>query len=136
MSQAAESTLPYYPFEVRVYDAEIIIAELVQEIEAVEIEHMHALTRALEEMGEGKKWKVVTVIHNYSLLDTKAREYASSEYAQRFTIANAIVVTSLATRIGANFFINFSNAPRPTKIFNKTEMACEWLKKISSAEQD
>jgi len=74
MSQAAESTLPYYPFEVRVYDAEIIIAELVQEIEAVEIEHMHALTRALEEMGEGKKWKVVTVIHNYSLLDTKARE--------------------------------------------------------------
>ena len=55
--------------------------------------------------------------------------YASKEVAKTIT-AMAILIDSSATRLIANFFIQFSKPHFPTRLFNNTTAAEKWLKQF------
>lgn len=63
-------------------------------------------------------------------ISAEAREFAAGKDIGNVYDALAIVAGSPATKLVANFFIRFHKPPRPTRIFNKTEDAVNWLKSL------
>lgn len=60
-----------------------------------------------------------------------AREYIAKA-SQPNRIAMAIVTKHLATRIVANFYMNFNKPLTPTKMFNTEEEGMKWLRQLMS----
>lgn len=86
------------------------------------------LTRTIGTIGKGKTFPVLILIKESNSIEKRASQFASSEECLKYTKANAIVVNSLAIRIGANFYVTVFKPIRPTKMFNSEEAAVEWLK--------
>lgn len=63
-------------------------------------------------------------------IDKKARDYFTTEKAQKGISAAALVCTSFYSNILARFFLNLTAPKRtiPTKIFRSREKALTWLK--------
>jgi hypothetical protein len=94
-----------------------------------EIDHamsMQTLEIAIRLTGGQKYRSLVTMEDNVSLT-SEARAVGASEQSTRPLIAQAIVVSSLATRLLGNFFIRFNKPPNPTRIFSNTNDALDWL---------
>src|ERR1043165_5777980 len=63
------------------------------------------LTESIGIIGKGAKYPILIIVQEYNSITKEASEYAASEIAARYTIANAVVVKSAAIRIATNFFI-------------------------------
>ncbi len=81
-------------------------------------------------------------VHHYAVIDfgdnllstTEARKaYALSSYIQKYRIADAFLVKSLAVRLVANFFINVTKPKIRTKLFTSEAQALQWLENIEKA---
>lgn len=59
-----------------------------------------------------------------------AREYIVSEEVSAVLKADAMVIRGLAMRIIGNGYLRINKPKRPTRLFNTTEDALEWLKSI------
>ena len=59
--------------------------------------------------------------------DVFVREYASSAEENNYTIADAIITTTLSLNMVAKFYIQFNKPHMPTKVFNSRDEAIEWL---------
>lgn len=86
------------------------------------------LTTTIGNIGKGKTYPVLILIKESNTIEKSASQFASTEECLKYTRANAIVVNSLAIRIGANFYVTIFKPIRPTKMFNSEELAVEWLK--------
>ena len=93
----------------------------------IEKEHLVALKHSLGRLGEGKKLRIYFNIAAFLNISAEGREYSASPDASNFTLANAVLVDSLAKKIAFNFFLNINKPPTPTKAFSKQEEAFEWL---------
>lgn len=62
-------------------------------------------------------------------LTKAARETLSSEKANQYTVALAVIVRNPVTRTIANFFLKFQQPRYPFRLFTDLESAQEWLKK-------
>ena len=62
----------------------------------------------------------------------EARMILSSERANRYTVALAIIIRSPVNRVLANFFLRFQQPPYPLRLFKNIEDAQEWLKQYQS----
>ena len=58
------------------------------------------------------------------------REYFSTEEANKFNAATAILVNSGVSKILGNFFIRAKKQPYPIKLFTKDTVAIDWLKSL------
>jgi hypothetical protein len=96
----------------------------------VEERDVRELTESIGIIGKGAKYPVLIVVHEYNSISKDASEYAASEIAGRYTIANAVVVQSAAVRIATNFFIKIFKPVRPTKMFSDEEKAVSWLRTL------
>jgi hypothetical protein len=88
------------------------------------------LTESIGIIGKGAKYPVLILTKEFNTLSKEASQYAASEIAGRYTLANAIVINSPAIRIGANFFITIFKPARPTKMFNDEDKAIAWLRTL------
>jgi hypothetical protein len=86
------------------------------------------LTESIGIIGKGAKYPVLIIVNEYNTINKEASEYAASEIAGRYTIANAVIVKSAAVRIATNFFIRIFKPVRPTKMFSDEERALQWLR--------
>ena len=101
----------------------------MKEIEReVEINDIKEMTNTIGEMGGGKKYPMLILIKRFNPITKDASEYAASEIAGRYTLADAIVINNFAIRIATNFYIKIFKPKRPTKMFNSEEKAVDWLK--------
>ena len=101
----------------------------MKEIEReVMIDDVRAMTTTVGEMGKGKKYPMLILIKRFNPITKDASEYAASEIAGRYTLADAIVIPNFAIRIATNFYIKIFKPKRPTKMFNSEEKAVDWLK--------
>lgn len=66
--------------------------------------------------------------------DKASREYNGSEEVTKHCSAIAMLSTSLAQRIMANFFIRIIKPKVPTRFFGSENEALEWLKSFLPAE--
>ena len=73
---------------------------------------------------------VLIDMSNAESISSEARSFAAGKQIGEIYDALAIVAGSPATKLVANFFIRFHKPPRPTKIFNSTEDAVNWLKSL------
>jgi hypothetical protein len=59
--------------------------------------------------------------------DAFVREYASSADENKYTIADAIVTSTLSLNMVAKFYIQFNKPHMPTKVFKSRDAAIQWL---------
>lgn len=60
-------------------------------------------------------------------ISKEAREIYSNNKSLEKTIAQAVIVNELSTRILLNFFINLNKPVVPVKLFNSFDKALDWL---------
>lgn len=58
----------------------------------------------------------------------EARLFDISRERQKYTLAEAIIVNNIVTRITANFYYRFNPPPYKTRFFNSEESAYAWIK--------
>jgi len=98
-------------------------AELEEE-DAVEI------VRRAAETFVGERYVVLADIRNLKSISNEARQYFAGRQSEELHNALAILVGSTATRLIANFFINFHKPGRPTRVFTDERKAVKWLKQF------
>lgn len=97
-------------------------------IDEIEKHHLIQLKNMIQEIGSGKKMLVYVDTYNFMSITPEARQYASSNESSEFTLANAVLIDSLAKKLLFNFFMNISKPAVPTKGFNSKTEAISWLK--------
>lgn len=80
-----------------------------------------------ERVSGGKKIPNLVLMGKHSTADKEGRAFSVSEKGSRFRNADAFVITSLAQKIVANFYLKIEKPSVPTRFFTKEEEAVEWL---------
>ena len=97
-------------------------------IDEIDKHHLVELKNMIQEMGLGKKMLIYVDTYNFMAITPEARLFASSPESSEFTLANAVLIDSLAKKLLFNFFMNISKPVVPTKGFNTKTEAINWLK--------
>ena len=86
-----------------------------------------AMVKLFQEMGDGKQFLLLFIAGNDSSVATDARYYASGIEANKYTIASAFVVRSVAQKLLGNAYVTFNKPITPTRIFTDENDAVTWL---------
>ena len=78
-------------------------------------------------IGDGKKYPILIVAGKYTLADKEVRDFAAGEYGNKYTIAAAFVIKSLAQKILGNAYLKVNKPLTPTALFDSEEKAIAWL---------
>lgn len=76
--------------------------------------------------GNTPRAAIVTV-GEFANFNPDAREFTADPTKETATIAFAYVLSNLAQRMVANFFIRFNRPTKPVRFFSNRESAMEWL---------
>jgi hypothetical protein len=85
------------------------------------------IVNGLADMGNGKKFLLLFTAGADTSVSTEARYYASTPEANKYTIASAFVVKSIAQKLLGNAYVTFNKPLTPTRIFNDENDAIRWL---------
>ncbi|TND07770.1 MAG: hypothetical protein FD123_2921 [Bacteroidetes bacterium] len=91
-------------------------------------EESRAITEALGTVSGGIARPVLKVAGKYSSADESARIYTASPEGLRYTLADAVLINSMAQRIIGNFYLQVNKPSKPTRLFTSREDAIKWLK--------
>ena len=80
----------------------------------------------VESLGDEKYLNLFEGGYNTDF-DAFVREYASSAEENKYTIADAIVTSTLSLNMVAKFYIQFNKPHMPTKVFKSRDAAIQWL---------
>ncbi len=75
----------------------------------------------------GRKYASLVDAREHVFLSKEAREWSTQTELHQNLIAQAIVVSSLANRLIANFIVRFNRSQSPMRVFSKVETARIWL---------
>lgn len=115
------------PFDAQLKGNDILLVILKEDYKDISLSTLVDLTAAIGQIGSGRKLKVIIDIRSFNIISEEAKKYSATAQGQIYTKANAIVIHSLAARLGANFFIRFNKPVTPTRVFNSVEDAEKWL---------
>lgn len=93
----------------------------------VTLSQLKFITGFMQACGAGKKLPALILGKEFLYIGKQEQAYASSEEGQRYTLANAVVITGFATRIAFNLFIKLNPPKTPTRCFSSRESAIAWL---------
>jgi hypothetical protein len=85
------------------------------------------IVKGLSDMGNGKKFLLLFTAGEDTSVSTEARYYASTPEANKYTIASAFVVKSIAQKLLGNAYVTFNKPVTPTRIFTDEGEAVKWL---------
>jgi len=97
----------------------------------IDINEARDILNAQKELSKGKKVLVLNVAGKQTTATSAARDFAASDEATKYTLAEAYVVNNLAQKLVGNFYVNFHKPKAPTKIFTNETDAVNWLKSLS-----
>jgi glycerophosphoryl diester phosphodiesterase len=117
-------------FSAELYDNSIIEVKWNPELKEIEKQHLMALTKAVKELGNEKKMRVYITTFDFMSINEESRKYSSTLAAERYTLANAVLIDSLAKKILFNFYLKFNKPNVPTRAFQLKSQAFEWLLSI------
>lgn len=105
-----------------------IVYTTIKEGVEIDLEHMDEGIAARDKIQQGSPMLSLTDIRNIYSITNQARSYAAKhERLQQLTTASAILSSTLATKLFANFFVKFDQPKYPTKIFTDKKNAIAWL---------
>ena len=110
--------------------SESIIEFVVKDNMEVELPDVKEMIETAGEFGNGKQFKNLIVAGKYSSMSPEATQYMKTDEAHRYTLADAIVIDSLAQRILGNFYLGIVSKKRPSKLFNSKDKAIHWLNSL------
>ena len=97
-------------------------------VEELAVKDAWEIIETIKNIGNGKKFPNMITAKDYVNIDKEAKVLSASEEGNEYTLADAIVVNSIALKLIANFYISFNKPVRPTKLFSSEEKAVEWLR--------
>lgn len=106
-----------------------IVQVLVPPEKEVNVEQVKKVIAAIGKISGGKGVPVLVLAGEYALPSGEARDFMADP-GNPYALAEAYVVQSLPQKIVGNFYLQFNNPGRPTKIFNDQALAVEWLKEF------
>jgi len=77
-------------------------------------------------LGDRKYLNLMEGAYNTDI-DTLVREFSASDKENKFTIADAIVISSAAHKMITDFYVNKNKPVKPTRVFTEREEAVNWL---------
>jgi hypothetical protein len=95
-----------------------------------DVEHIKMLVEKRGEMSNKHKFLQLTIAGKYSSVTKEGRDFMATEENLKYTLAEAIVIQSLAQRILGNFYLKFNKPKVPTRIFTDKAKAEIWLKAV------
>lgn len=114
------------------YEDSILVVTPIEDLLLDEGEMRKMLEAAVEFTGREKYYALVDMSNHVDSTPEARNYYASSELA-KYRLADAFVVTSLATRLVTNFYFTINTPPVPSKMFNNKEDAMAWLKQLKTS---
>lgn len=95
----------------------------------IDVDDIHALVDALAELTQGVKHGMLVISGDRNSTTKEAiMESMKKLKSENYAFAEAIVITSLPTRIAANFFYKIYSPVHPYKTFKDIDSAEKWLK--------
>ncbi len=85
------------------------------------------LKKAVMELGNGKKMRVYITTNALMEITPEARKLAASSEGEMFSLANAVLIDSLAKNLLFNFFLKINKPKTPIRGFTNREDAIAWL---------
>jgi hypothetical protein len=82
---------------------------------------------ALKKITGGVPHLILKVPGLYASLDAQSRAYSATAEAMQYSIAEAIVIRSMAQRILGNYYLASDKPAKPSRLFNKVDEAEKWL---------
>ena len=117
-------------FALVLYDNGILEVIWDEVLGQIETEHVKLLGQMIGKIGEGKRMRVYISVSESISISIDALNYAASKESQKYTLANAVLVDSLAKRLVVNYFLRVNKPVAITKTFNTRQEAFEWLLSI------
>lgn len=106
-----------------------IIRAIILEGADFEVLDVKEMLEKSTELANGKKYCYLADVRSTTARGSKeARAYAADNQYQKNRIADAIIVRTTATKLLANFYIQFHKPKVKTRMFTNEEQAMEWLK--------
>lgn len=117
-------------FKADLLENSIIEVKWNTELKEVEKKHLMALNEAIKSLGGNKKMRIYVTTFDFMSINDDTRNYSASEEAAQYTLANAVLIDSLAKKILFNFYLKFNKPVRPIRAFTLRSNAFEWLLSI------
>lgn len=113
------------PVIYRLYDNKIFHA-IIKKGEKITMDMALNGVDFLNKNGGGSFYNIYE-FSSFSEMEPELREWASQPNENGYTYVDAIVISNLAQKLIANFYLKFNKPPRPTKIFYDSDKAVEWI---------
>jgi len=94
----------------------------------LDVKQCRELNATYDKILGDKKHPILHIAGKYTNVTSGARNYGASEEGLRNSIAEAYVISSLAHKILANFYMKFNKPKIPTQFFKTEEEAIVWLR--------
>lgn len=119
----------------QVIDSEMATIEIIDEVVYIALkedadldkEKIEEMIELREQLQDYKPMLVLADIRKIWQATKQARQTAASKRMTKLNIAMAILTSTLASRMLANFFIQFNKPVTPTRMFTSKEKALKWL---------
>lgn len=115
--------------DVRLREDGIVHMDIKDEIQ-VTVDIIREINKAVEKMGGGKKYPNLITAGRYTSITKEARDFAASEEANIYTLADAYVLQAFHQKILGNFFVKVIKPLNPVRFFDDEKEAVEWLKRF------
>jgi hypothetical protein len=83
---------------------------------------------AIGKITNGIPHPILKIPGKYTTVDKDTRDHVAKGDGARFSIAEAFIITSLAHKLIANFYIKIDKPQKPTRFFSTITEAEIWLK--------
>lgn len=120
------------PMIYRLYEHRIFHA-IVKSGEKVSLEMTTKGYEFLDRNGGGRFYNLYQ-FESYAEMDPEVRDWAADTSGNNYTYCDALVISNLAQKIIANFYIKFNKPKMPTKVFTSTDKALEWILSLMEKE--
>lgn len=107
-----------------------ILEILLVEDSEYDKDQVEAVVKYLNEITEGKKYKILVVAGSYSNITLNSLKVLSEDNAMTYASSKAYVISSLPQKLMARFYLNVFKPKIPIKFFDKLENAENWLLSI------
>lgn len=90
-------------------------------------EDVDEMFQALKSVSNGQRNMFLVTVADGTTLSNEARSVISSDDANKYIVADAIVVRDFQHQLSANAFIRHNKPSRPVQTFETMDEALEWL---------
>lgn len=108
------------------FDGKVLLTEIIDNME-LEKEDVLENFEASQKLTKGKPYISLVITAPFTNITKEAREATNQAHYYEHTIAQALVVKTLAQRIMGNFLISLYKKYCPQRIFTNRDEAVKWL---------